>query len=229
MRKLIAILLAIPAAANGGRPMITDDARMLDPKACQVESWVQRNRDSTDFWLMPACNPAGNMEIGIGGARVQRDGENVFAQQVLQAKTVLRPLEPNGWAVGLTAGTVRHLRREAGNGWPGDSYFNVPVSVSFADDAWVVHVNAGAVHRRDEGRNLATWGLGNEIRLADNLHFLPEMFRNERGRPFYQASLRYMAREWLQLDATFGDRVRPERPEHWFSLGFRVQTPPLFP
>src|SRR5258705_4721688 len=50
----IAIMLTVCAIATGpatqvahsARPMITDDARTVDSKACQVESWVRFNRES---------------------------------------------------------------------------------------------------------------------------------------------------------------------------------------
>ncbi len=47
------------APAHAARPMYTDDARIVDPKSCQVESWIRFNRDSTEYWALPACNPLG--------------------------------------------------------------------------------------------------------------------------------------------------------------------------
>ncbi|MEP7070190.1 MAG: hypothetical protein ABI789_13160, partial [Usitatibacter sp.] len=133
--------------AWAARPMITDDARVVDPKACQVESWVRRNRESTEMWALPACNPTGHFEFTFGGARTEAHGESAFTDQIVQVKTILRPLETDGWGVGLAAGTARHLKRESANGWPGDAYFYVPVSLAFNQDQWVVHLNAGAVNR----------------------------------------------------------------------------------
>ncbi len=216
--------------AIAARPMVTDDARVVDPKACQVESWVRRNRESTEMWALPACNPTGHFELTFGGARVRQNGEHAFTDHQVQAKTVLRPLETDGWGLGLAVGTVRHLKRESANGWPGDAYFYVPVSIAFDNDAWVVHVNAGAVNRRDEKRTIATWGLGNEIRLRDDLYFIPEIFRSERGRPFYQAGFRYwIIKDRLQVDATYGNRAVSDTGERWFSIGVRVLSPPFLP
>jgi hypothetical protein len=42
--------------AHPARPMITDDARTVDGKACQVESRVRNNRDSREHWALPTCN-----------------------------------------------------------------------------------------------------------------------------------------------------------------------------
>src|SRR5258705_4546713 len=148
---LAALLLTDLAAgvAMAARPMINDDARVVDHKACQVESWVRRNVDSTEFWALPACNPTGHFEFTLGGARAWEHGESAFTDLQIQVKTVLRPLETDGWGVAFAAGTFKHPRREAANGWPGDAYFYVPVSIAFNNDQWVVHLNAGAVYRRD--------------------------------------------------------------------------------
>ena len=226
----LALMGASAPDAMAARPMITDDARIVDAKACQVETWVRRNRDSTEMWALPACNPTGHFEFTFGGARVEEHGESAFTDNVVQVKTIVKPLETNGWGLGLAVGTVRHLQRETAHGWPGDAYFYVPLSVAFADDAWVVHVNAGAVNRRDEKRTLATWGLGNEIRLRDDLYFIPEIFRSERGRPFYQMGLRYwIVKDRLQMDATYGNRAVSDTAERWFSIGLRILPPPFLP
>ena len=56
-----AIALAVPVVAHAARPMVTDDARIVDAKACQLESWVRHDPDSTQLWALPACNPTGNL------------------------------------------------------------------------------------------------------------------------------------------------------------------------
>ncbi|MGZ5039952.1 MAG: hypothetical protein ACXWBQ_04345 [Usitatibacter sp.] len=231
-KNIAAAALAGASALDAGaaRPMITDDARIVDSKACQVESWIKRNRDSTEFWALPACNPTGNVELTFGGARTRENGESAFTDEQVQAKTIFRPLETNGWGVGLAVGTVRHPRREVESGWPGDVYFYVPASFSYLDDKWVVHVNAGVTRLRDEGRNLATWGLGNEIRLRDDLFFIPEVFHNATGRPFYQLGLRYwVVKDRVQVDTTFGNRAASDTSERWFSIGLRLLSPPFLP
>ena len=232
MARILALVFLILVAAEAGaaRPMITDDARTVDPKACQIESWIRRNRESTEMWALPACNPTGHFELTFGGARVVEHGESAFTDQVVQVKAILRPLETDSWGLGLAVGTVRHPKRESASGWPGDAYFYVPLSVAYANDAWVVHVNAGAVNRRDQRQTLVTWGIGNEIRLRDDLYFIPEIFRSERGRPFYQVGFRYwVVKDRLQMDATYGNRAVSDTGERWFSIGLRLLSPPFLP
>ncbi len=211
--------------------MITDDARVVDPKSCQVESWIKWNRDSTEYWALPACNPLGLFELTYGGARMAAKGESTFfTDNILQAKTIFKPLEPNGWGWGMAVGTDRHLHRDSANGWPGDSYFYFPLSISTRDDEIVVHINAGLNHRRDLNENVGTWGLGSEVRLRDDLYFIPEMFRNDVGRPFYQLGLRYwVIKDRVQMDATFGNRAVSNSEERWFGLGLRLLSPPFIP
>lgn len=221
----------LPDEAFAARPMITDDARVVDPKACQVESWIKLNRQSTEYWALPACNPSGLFEITYGGARIHQDTDgSAFTDNIFQLKSIVKPLEANGWGWGIAAGVDRHLHREAANGWPGDEYVYVPVSVSFRDDDVVLHVNGGAVHRRDLDRHIATWGLGSEIKLRDDLYLIPEAFGNDRGRPFFQLGLRHwIVKDRLQMDATFGNRLSGDTAERWFSVGLRVLSPPFLP
>ena len=35
--------------AEAARPMLTDDARIVDPKSCQLESWVRDSKHVTEY------------------------------------------------------------------------------------------------------------------------------------------------------------------------------------
>jgi len=225
-----AILACIAPSAEAARPMVTDDARIVDAKSCQVESWIKRNRDSTEAWALPACNPTGNLELTFGGARTYEHGDSAFTDHVAQAKAIFRPLEADNWGFGLAVGTIRRPHREIATGWPGDYYAYVPISASFAQDAWIVHVNVGATRKRDERRTQGTWGLGNEIKLRDDLILIPEMFASDRGRPFYQVGLRFwVVKDRVQVDTTYGDRAVSGTEERWISIGLRLLSPPILP
>lgn len=226
---VIALTLSMDDA-SAASPMFVDDARILDAKACQLETWVRRNRESTETWALPACNFTGHFDLTFGGMRLREDGRNAFSENVIQVKTVFRPLEPDNWGIGLVAGSVRHLKREKANGWPGDPYLNVPLSLAFAGDAVAIHVNAGAAYDRAEKTTIGLWGVGAEIRLRDDLSFNPEIFRIERGRPSYQLGLRYtLVKDRVQLDATYGNRAVSDTAQRWFCIGLRFLTPPFLP
>jgi hypothetical protein len=104
---LLSAALLATHAAHAARPMITDDARIVDAKACQLESWIKKNPDSTEIWALPACNFTGNLELTLGGATTREAGRTHTTDVVMQGKTLFKAMDTNGWGIGLAAGTVR--------------------------------------------------------------------------------------------------------------------------
>ena len=226
-----ALCLALAASvAQAARPMITDDARLTDPKACQVESWVRQNRDSTEFWALPACNPTGNLELTLGAALVHQDGETRTTDVIAQAKTLFRPLEPGSWGWGLVAGYASKPAIDSSRSLLGDAYAYVPASVSLAGDRVVAHVNLGWLHDRQAGRDYALWGLGTEVSIAPRTWFIGEAFGRSVGGASFQLGLRHwLLPGRLQLDATVGDRFDHGPATRWFSIGLRAISPAFIP
>lgn len=90
----VAAVATLAKDTHAGRPMVVEDADPLEEKSCQVETWVQRNRgESTELWVVPGCNPTGDLEIAIGGMHERAFGER-STQGVIQAKTVFQTVEP---------------------------------------------------------------------------------------------------------------------------------------
>lgn len=229
IRLLAALAAGACLPAMSARPLITDDARIVDPKACQVESWIKRNRDSTESWALPACNPFGNAELTFGGARTYQDGEHKFSDRQIQAKTLFKPLEDDGWGVGFAIGAVRKPTREDENGL-GDAYFYVPVSIAIPKSPVIVHLNLGGARHRDEKKNFVTWGVGTETTLSERVYLIAETFGESKRRPFYQAGLRFwVVKDRWQVDATYGNRGSGSIDDRWFSIGIRLLSPPFLP
>ncbi|MBN9367362.1 MAG: hypothetical protein J0H59_10040 [Comamonadaceae bacterium] len=227
MPTLLALAALLPwGAAQAARPMVTDDARIVDAKACQVESWVKRNQDSTEYWAQPACNFTGNLELSLGGARGKDDGGTQTTDIVLQAKTLFKPLEPDGWGWGLAVGHVRH----PASGARSDLYAYLPASFALHGERLVLHTNIGWLHEREAGRHRMTWGLGTEAQWRESTWLIGEVFGQNQGRPFYQVGLRH----WLvpghvQVDATYGNRAGSSTQERWLSIGLRLLPPAFLP
>lgn len=216
--------------AQAARPMITDDARLVDPRACQVESWARRNRDSTEFWALPSCNVTGNLELTFGGAVGRDSGGTRTTDVVLQGKTLLRRMEPNGWGVGLVLGNVRHPAINRDRNLLGDVYGYVPASFSYLDDRFVLHVNVGVLRDRHARRDRITWGIGSESQLSDRTWLIAETFGQNTGRPFLQIGVRHwIVPNHVQIDTTYGDRLGSATREHWFSVGLRWLSPAFLP
>lgn len=221
--------LAIPSA-QAARPMITDDARVVDAKACQVETWVKRNPDSTEYWALPACNFTGNLEITLGGALGKDDTGTRTTDVVLQGKTIFKPLEPNGWGMGLAVGNVRHPAIHTDANLIGDLYAYVPTSFSFRDDRFVLHTNLGWLHEKVGHKDRMTWGVGSETQLAERTWLIAEGFGQDRGKPFYQFGFRHwLVPNHVQVDTTYGNRAGSGTEERWFSIGLRLLSVPFLP
>ena len=228
MAATLCAVLALPSATHAARPMITDDARVVDAKSCQVESWVKTNQGNREYWALPGCNFTGNLEITVGGA-ITKDGTgSETSDVVIQGKTLFKTLEPNGWSIGLAAGTVRHPHQHSSFG--GDLYAYVPASFSFADDKFVLHTNAGLLRLKSDSQTRLTLGLGSETQIFSNTWVIAEAFKQVEGRPFFQAGVRHwIVPNRVQIDATYGNRFGSSSQERWFSIGLRLLSPPFLP
>jgi hypothetical protein len=148
----------------------------------------------------------------------------------VQAKTIFRKLEPNGWGIGLALGNLRHPHTEPHRDFAGDLYGYVPASFSFADDRVVIHTNVGMIRPEERSAHHASWGLGAELRLNNRLFLIPEVFNQSGGRALFQTGLRFwVIPQRVQIDTTYGDRLGSSNGQRWFSLGFRLLTPAFLP
>lgn len=240
-------LVAATAPAWGARPMVTDDARIVDPGACQLETWTRFNRDDNEYWALPGCNPTGNLEITVGGANLVTDdpyfsGRSTTIQ--IQGKTLFKPLETNGYGIGLAVGGV--IRSQGLSQQVPSYYFYVPVSTSFMDDRLVMHFNAGAqrISRPPYGAqevfNLggqvvrpqpgyaAIWGVGGEYALNRRLYAIAETFGDSHQQPYVQAGLRFwVVPNHVQIDTTIGSQAGDWGGSRWISIGLRLLSPPF--
>ncbi len=222
-----AILGAFSLPATAARPLITDDARIVDPDSCQLESWMQFQSGGNETWALPGCNPSGNLEITLGGSTHRLDGRSELSNVQLQLKTLLKPLEANGSGVALTLGALNHPQAQNRKLF-GNLYLNVPVSFSFADDRFVTHINIGASRDTELKQSRLTWGLGTETELHPRVHLIAETFGQNRGRPSYQAGLRFwIVKDRIQLDTTYGNAFGRGTEERFFTIGIRLLSPPF--
>lgn len=211
MRKKFTLIFIILSAVTNmvwaARPFVTDDARLTTAGSCQIESWTRVYRTSTEVWALPACNPTGNFEVTLGQGRAFYDavGSEPADDYIFQAKTLIRPLETNGYGFGLAAGTVRHPAVSPGPNLFGNSYIYLPYSTSFANDQLVVHINGGWLKERTTEKNLATWGVGTEWNVNERVTWLVEAFGESNPNTYWQAGGRFsLIPHLLQVDTTLG-------------------------
>ena len=218
LRLTSALFLALASSgAPAARPFVTDDARIVDRGGCQIESFVKRdNSGRGEFWFLPACNPLGRVELTAGGLR-ERSASETDSVSILQAKTLLKPLEMNGAGFALTLGALRRNSSAGPAYW--SPFLNAIASRSFAEDRWVLHANAGVLDERSGHRALHTWGVGAEIALTGQLYAILETYGQELEPQSRQLGVRY----WIipnrfQVDSTLGW----QHAASWLSVGVRI-------
>lgn len=221
MKFLTSCLLAcasLPAFA--GRPMTVDDAAIVAPGQCQLETYALRAGAVREFWATPACNAGGDWELAAGGAWAE-DGTRRDHYGLLQAKTVFKPLEAGGWGIGL----VLADQFRSGRGLDGDWSANVPLSFSLRGDSVLLHLNAGVVRTQVKRHIDASWGLGAEFKLNERNSLTAEAFGQQRAGSRYQFGYAHaLIPDRLQLDASWGQRLARGASETMVSLGLVLQT-----
>jgi hypothetical protein len=218
-------------AAHAARPLINDDARVVDPQACQLETWTKRGFQDgiREFWALPACNPTGKLEITFGGNR--SDFEDVDSQNslVVQGKTLFRQLEGDDWAIGLVAGGTKSSPSTRGG--PSLIYGYIPLTVARFDNRLILHFNLGTSHNYETGTTAANWGAGTEIAVwGERAYFIGEVYDDTQKRTEYQVGLRvWLVLNRVQMDTTYGGQFGVTNSGHFYTLGLRLLTPPFLP
>jgi hypothetical protein len=209
-------LALISVNAHAGRPMTVDDAAIVAPGQCQLESYTQRASRRTEYWVTPACNAGGAWELAAGGSW---GGDAQYGR--LQAKTLFKPLEADGWGIGLVLADQFNRR----HGIDGDLSANLPLSVSLRGDAVLAHFNAGVVRTRTSHGTDAAWGAGAEFKLNDRNSLTAEVFGQQRAGSRYQFGFAHaLIPDRVQLDTSCSRRLARGASETMVTLGLVLQT-----
>jgi hypothetical protein len=214
------IAVGVATASHAGRPLATEDAAILDTGHCQVEAWIDRARDSTQGWLVPACNFGFDTEVQVGGARTRADGDTRFSEAYAQAKTLLRkPTEQEPWGVGLVVGVVRRPLNEVHRGWD-NPYVLVPFTQAICGTPFTFHANVGWFRNREARRDLTLWGAAIEAAVTPRATLLAEAYGENSEKPFVRIGGRWIAiQDRLEVDLTWVTRPGGASEERFVSLG----------
>lgn len=217
-RLLLTSTLALCAQpAFGARPLVADDASILDPGQCQLESSVLHDQRHTEYWAVPACNFTGEWEMAAGAGHVRAVGER-RSPLLLQAKTLLRKPDGDSWGLGLTLANV--FRPE--HGLAGDWSVNLPLTVELDGDRLMVHVNAGWLHPHGLGGR-SNWALGMEKAVGERIAFTADLYGSRSSPGYAQLGWRYtLLPGRADLDFAVGDRASWRGRERFYTLGLTL-------
>jgi hypothetical protein len=226
LRALSIVLgFAIALPAHAGRPLTTDDAAVFDAGACQLETWVERTRDSSSNWINPACNPFGSTEFALGGARVREDGESTLKVQHWQIKQLLHAYDETQVGFALAIGGQRER-----NGNARETFLNGIATLPLVGETQLLHLNLGVLRSKDDvlQRTRAIWGLAYDAELADSTRASLETFGTAGERVNWQLGLRHeLIPGHVQIDASVGSALGRWSETRIVTFGLVFVTPPF--
>jgi hypothetical protein len=230
--RLIRVLCLLPlvtgSSAEAGQPLVTDDAAIVAPKACQVETWARYAHDGHEYWAQPACNFTGNLELSVAGARANPDAGESSNLVQLQAKTVLFSRDEGTWSFGATAGAARDTAAPHGSS-AFQLYYAKALTSWYPRSDLELDLNLGAANAYGSG-TFALAGAAIQYAIVSNLRLLAEAFHDEPGRAKYQIGARYIiVRDRFEAYASYGNRLNGSSSEWSAIVGIRVQTASLLP
>lgn len=221
MYRLAALSLVLASCdAHAGRPLQSEDAPVIEARACEMEGaysdWHTGGDDTPQTYLQLACGVGGQTELGLQLFKPREVG--------LAGKTQLfsTPWRDGDAAVSLGWGLLHH---HVDGGWRrGGVVLNLVTSLPLTRD-WVMHAMLG--HQRDEleHRRSTNWafavehnGLGEEGRWQP----MAEVFGDDHGRPWANAGLRLtLVPQRVFVDASLGQRLGGGRA-HLVTAGFLI-------
>jgi hypothetical protein len=214
--------------AMAARPMLTDDARIVDPKSCQLESWVRDSKQVTEYWALPACNVSENLEVTIGGSLEGEKGHSSFANELYQIKSIIQPIASNQTGFAISIGNGRDPKRTMNKAIQ-DWYLNVPISYPY-NDRLVIHTNLGVTHLTDEHTEKMNWGLSSEYNYNERIDLISEVFNQSSNSTYFQFGLRYwLIKNRAQIDTTYMNSFNHIGEDQSFSIGLRLLSLPFLP
>ena len=230
MNKILGILLFfVVGVSYAARPMITDDARIVDVGSCQVESWAKFNKETNEFWALPSCNLSGNLEIAFGGAKLVDATENSdWGVRQIQLKTLFKPPSTNNWSAGIAAGQIKTSAHNLSTGFS-DNYFYLPFTQSLLNDDLFIHLNMGGSQINGEKKYKPTYGAGFELLIAEKSYLIFETFQDSSEKISFQGGIRHWVEpNRFQIDMTLGNKSHLNHTNTWLSIGVRLLSPKWF-
>jgi hypothetical protein len=199
------ILSATCAMAAGGHHAL-DDAVILEPGACQVESWLARSDDRQRLLHAGGGCRVGPLELGLAAEHARQGGNSDSAYSV-QAKWATALLPAFSAGLSLSSGWQAHVRpRYQGSTLSG-------LLSWFPKDALALHLNLGRdfVHGdADQDRSGVSvewtarpgWSITGERYLESATHFV-------------RAGVRWAISEAWSVDLSRAHRLRGPGESNW--------------
>lgn len=217
------VCAAACAAAQAGRPLVTNDADVLADGDCELEAYTLRDRRAG------STTRGGIAELGcgIGALHSQlalaaiRESEAGVADLhgALLGKTAL--LRRDGDGFGIALGWGFGVLRTPGNAWRHDDTNLTLIVTRRIGDGVTAHANLGWSRNETHASHRMQWALAAEKALAGGIDLMAEAYGDDRSRPWLGLGARWTANDTLSVNAAWAlQHVVPRARQ--FSLGVRI-------
>ncbi len=197
MRKVGALLvgsMGLVALAQGAAPLATDDAGVLEARACEVETYGQRLRHTGIDPLHAVsasftCGIGTRSQIGVGSARTSSAGAHADAVGVSGKTGLFASDAPAPLALALA--WRLSASRVDGNGFRHEGTALTLVASRPLGSDITAHANLGWAHSQAAHANSTTWNVAAEAALGAGIEALAEVYGDDRGRPWRAVGARW--------------------------------------
>lgn len=200
-----ATLMGLSLPAFAGRPFATEDAGVLEPRSCELESFVARAtaREAPrerGWWVQPGCGVGLHTQLAAGGGATRVEDESTRAL-ALAGKTYVRQLQDDqaGFTVAYQVGWSKR---------PGESFKHGSTDVkgvlTVPLGELLLHANLGWNRAQIDRINSTTWAVAIEKPVGKGFDIGAEAYGDDRSDAWIGIGARYaVVPEKFFVDASY--------------------------
>lgn len=225
LRAVAAGALAGASCCWAGRPLVTEDADVLERGQCEWETYAARESGSaapsSRGWATQAgCGFGHGTQAALAYGRFRAAGETTPAW-TLVGKTAWIPREGDG--TGITVAWSLGAERAPGESWKHESTTVGLVATRTFDARVTVHGNLGTARSEAARQFTTTWAAAAEWIALPGLDLMGEVYGDDRSRPWIGVGARYALSDRVSINASVAEQNDRPRARLWtvgFKLGF---------
>lgn len=210
------VALCIATTSHAGRPLVTEDAGVLEKGSCELETYARRLTEraapsSNGFLLQYGCGVGMRTQVALAATMDRADGATVRGL-AFGGKTSISDggeADPS-WTLawGLTAEKSPGASLGHETTWL-NGVFSMPLGKDLK-----LHANLGWTRAQSTHQSTTGWAVALERSTASGIDVMGEAFASDRDRaPWLQVGLRWAAvPEKVFVDGSWGFQTVSSRP-----------------
>lgn len=219
-------LLSLSQGAWAGRPLVTEDADVLERGSCELEGFGLRAKANGLEPLNAAaaqvgCGVGAGTQVALGGSRARSAGDTDRAWSI-GGKTEIYARN-SGRDLGVTLAWGTGWQKTPVTGYHRESTYLTLVATQALPSDWLLHGNLGWARSQSAAQDSTLWNLAVEKAVGHGVDLMGELYGDDRQRPWLGSGVRWTLREGLSLNASYAVQAETPRIKQvtvGFKLGF---------